>query len=68
MGAVIFLMVVAMCGCGITAVVFGMQVIIDHSKGKTTAWSKRVGIISITLGVIVSAVLGIMLVIAIFNL
>lgn len=41
MGGLIFLMVVAMCGGGITAVVFGIQVILDHSKGRTTAWSRR---------------------------
>lgn len=68
MGALIFFIVVAMCGGGITAVVFGMQVILDHSKGRTTAWSKRTGVISIILGLIVSVVLGIMLIIAIFDL
>lgn len=68
MGALIFFIVVVMCGGGITAVVFGMQVALDHSKGRTTAWSKRTGIISIVLGFIVSVVLGIMLIIAILDL
>ncbi len=68
MGALIFFIVVAMCGGGITAVVFGMQVVLDHLKGRTTAWSERTGIISIVLGFIVNVVLGIMLIIAIFDL
>mgnify|MGYP006994497639 CR=1 FL=1 len=67
MGALIFFMILATCGGGITAVVFGIQVILDHLKGRTTAWSKRTGLISIILGVIVSVVLGGMLIIAIFN-
>ncbi len=68
MGALIFFIVVAMCGGGIATVVFGIQVILDHSNGRITAWSKRTGVISIILGLIVSVVLGIMLVIAIFDL
>ena len=68
MGALIFFMAVAMCGCGITAVVFGIQVLLDHSNGRTTAWSKKSGYISIVLGFIVSVVLGIMLIIAILDL
>lgn len=68
MGALIFFIVVAMCGGGITAVIFGIQVILDHSNGRVTAWSKRTGIISIILGSIVSACLGIMLIIAVFDL
>lgn len=68
MGALIFFIVVAMCGGGITAVIFGIQVILDHSNGRVTAWSKRTGIISIVLGFIVSVVLGIMLIIAILDL
>ena len=68
MGALIFFMVAAMCGGGIVAVVFGIQVLLDLSKGKTTAWSKKVGVASIIIGSTVSSVLGAMLVIAIFNL
>lgn len=68
MGALIFFMAVAICGCGITAVVFGIQVLCDHSNGRTTAWSKKSGYFSIVLGLIVSAVLGIMLIIAVFDL
>lgn len=68
MGALIFFVVVAMCGGGITAVVFGIQVILDHSNGRTTAWSKRTGIISIILGSIVSVVLVSILIVAVFNL
>lgn len=67
MGGLIFFVVIAMCGGGITAVVFGIQVILDHSKGRTTSWSKRAGIISIILGLIVSVVLGTMFISAIFN-
>lgn len=68
MGAMIFFMAVAFCGSGIVAVIFGIQVMMDHSKGKTTAWSKRTGVVSIILGAIVTICLGTMLIIVIFDL
>ena len=51
MGATIFLMVAVMFVGGITAIVFGMQVMLDHAKGRTTAWSKRTGKLCIIFGI-----------------
>lgn len=67
MGATIFLMVVVVFIGGITAIVFGMQVMLDHAKGRTTAWSKRTGKLCIVLGLIVAVLIGGMLTIAIFD-
>ena len=68
MGATIFLMVAVMFVGGITAIVFGMQVMLDHAKGRTTAWSKRTGKLCIIFGIIVDVLLGVILTIAIFDL
>ena len=68
MGAMIFLMVVVMFVGGITAIVFGIQVMLDHAKGKPTAWSKRTGKLCIILGFIAAVLIGGMLTIVIFDL
>lgn len=68
MGATIFLMVAVMFVGGITAIVFGMQVMLDHAKGRTTAWPKRTGKLCIIFGFIVDVLLGGILTFAILDL
>ncbi len=59
MVATIFLMEVLLVGTAVTAIVFGIQVLVDLSKSKITAWTKRTAVISIVLGSVIIAAVGI---------